>query len=148
MRLGFHVDTKNGYDAAVAYAERLGCTAMQIFSGNPKTYRVASIDAAALTQFRRRRAAAGIGTTAIHTSYLINLASDDPKIESGSLRLLQSDLAVAAAGGIDFVNTHLGSYGTRSRSEGFASVVQLLERALENIAPGVALVLENSAGAG
>jgi deoxyribonuclease-4 len=46
------------------------------------------------------------------------------------------------------VNTHLGSYGKRDRAEGFAAVVQLLERALEDIAPGVFLVLENSAGAG
>jgi len=79
---------------------------------------------------------------------LINLASDYPKIATGSLRLLKNDLAVAAAGGIDFVNTHLGSYGTRDRAEGFAAVVALLERALEDIAPGVFLVLENSAGAG
>lgn len=146
MHLGLHVD--GAYDDAVAYAERLGCTSMQIFSNNPKTYRVGPIDAPALERFRERRANSGIATCAIHTSYLINLASDDPKIASGSLRLLKNDLAVAAAGGIDFVNTHLGSYGKRDRGEGFAAVVTLLERALEDVAPGVTLVLENSAGAG
>ncbi len=106
------------------------------------------MDVPALARFRDRRVAAGIETTAIHTSYLINLASDDPKIVAGSLRLVKNDLAVAAASGIDFVNTHLGSYGKRSRTEGFAAVVALLEKALEDIAPGVFLVLENSAGAG
>ncbi len=148
MHLGLHVGVAGSYDDAVAYSQRLGCTAMQIFSSNPKTYRVGPIDVPALARFREARAAAGIATSAIHTSYLINLASDDPKIANGSLRLLKNDLAVAAAGGIDFVNTHLGSYGKRDRSEGFAAVVQLLERALEDIAPGVYLVLENSAGAG
>ena len=148
MLLGLHVDTAGGYDEAVAYARRLECSSLQIFSGNPKTYRVGAIDVPSLERFRAERAAAGIATCAIHTSYLINLASDDPKIASGSLRLLKNDLAVAAAGGIDFVNTHLGSYGTRDRAEGFAAVVALLERALEDIAPGVFLVLENSAGAG
>jgi deoxyribonuclease-4 len=148
MRLGLHVPVASGYDGAVAYAKRLGCTSIQIFSGNPKTYRVAAIDASALERFRTLRAEAGIETCAIHTSYLINLASEDPKITGGSLRLLKNDLAVAAAGGIDFVNTHLGSYGTRDRGEGFAAVVAALESALESIAPGVWLVLENSAGAG
>jgi deoxyribonuclease-4 len=148
MLLGLHVDTAGGYDEAVAYARRLECSSLQIFSGNPKTYRVGAIDVPSLERFRAERAAAGIATCAIHTSYLINLASDDPKIATGSLRLLKNDLAVAAAGGIDFVNTHLGSYGTRDRAEGFAAVVALLERALEDIAPGVFLVLENSAGAG
>jgi deoxyribonuclease-4 len=148
MRLGLHVEAKQGFDAAVDYAQRLGCSAMQVFSSNPKTYRPGPIDTAALEHFRARREAAGIETTAIHTSYLINLASADPKIASGSLRLLANDLAVAAAGRIDFVNTHLGSYGARSRGEGFAAVVTLLERALEKVEPGVYLVLENSAGAG
>jgi deoxyribonuclease-4 len=148
MRLGLHVGAAGGYDEAVAYAERLGCTSMQIFSGNPKTYRIGAMDVPALERFRAARAAAGIETCAIHTSYLINLASDDPKIANGSRRLLENDVAVAAAGGIDFVNTHLGSYGKRDRAEGFAAVVTLLERALEAIAPGVFIVLENSAGAG
>jgi len=148
MHLGLHVETKGGYDAAVAYAQKLGCSSLQIFSANPRTYRVGTIDRPGLERFRVTRAAAGIATTAIHTSYLINLASDDPKIAAGSLGLLRNDLAVAAAGGIDFVNTHLGSYGKRDRNEGFAAVVSMLERALEGIAPNVFLVLENSAGAG
>jgi deoxyribonuclease-4 len=65
-----------------------------------------------------------------------------------SLRLLRNDLAVAAVGSVAFVNTHLGSYGKRDRRDGFISVVAALEAALENIAPDVFLVLENSAGAG
>ena len=85
---------------------------------------------------------------AIHTSYLINLASEDPKTVGNSLRLLKNDLAVAAAGDVAYVNTHLGSYGTRERSAGFATVVAALEDALEGIAPQTSLVMENSAGAG
>ncbi|MDQ2857912.1 MAG: deoxyribonuclease IV [Candidatus Eremiobacteraeota bacterium] len=148
MHLGLHVDGAKGYDLAVDYAERFECSALQLFSSTPRTYAVRPPDVAALERFRERRSAANIATCAIHTSYLINLASADAKIAAGSLRLLKNDLAVAAAGSIDFVNTHLGSYGTRPRGEGFAAVVTLLEKALEAIGPGVFLVLENSAGAG
>ncbi|GAC1415791.1 MAG: deoxyribonuclease IV [Candidatus Velthaea sp.] len=148
MRFGLHVRVGAGYDEAIAYAQRMGCSAVQFFSGNPKTYRVGKIDAPALQRFARLRADAGIDPAVIHTSYLINLASEDEKMAANSLRLLKNDLAVAAAGSIAYVNTHLGSYGKRDRSEGFAAVVAGLEAALEDIAPGVYLVMENSAGAG
>ena len=148
MRIGAHVRVASGYDAALAYAQRLGCTTMQIFAGNPKTYRVGGIDTPALQRFAVARKAADIAPAAIHTSYLINLASDDKKIVSSSLKLLKNDLKIAAAGELAYVNTHLGSYGTRDRADGFATVVATLEAALEGIDPGVHLVMENSAGAG
>jgi len=148
VNFGLHVRVGAGYDESVAYAQKLGCSALQFFSGNPKTYRVGVMDAPALERFAGARQAAGIPVSAIHTSYLINLASEDPKISNGSLRLLKNDLAVAAAGSVPYVNTHLGSYGKRDRNEGFAQVVAALEDCLADIAPGVFLVMENSAGAG
>lgn len=148
MRFGVHVRMSGGYDGAVAYAKRVGCTAMQIFTSSPQSYRRTPIDEAALARFRESFAAADILPCVIHTSYLINLASEDRKKWHGSLGLLEHDLRYAAVAGIRYVNTHLGSYGTRDRAEGFASVIQGLERVLEGIAPDVMLVLENSAGAG
>ncbi|MGH7728047.1 MAG: deoxyribonuclease IV [Vulcanimicrobiaceae bacterium] len=148
MRFGVHAGIEGGFEAAVAYARRVGCTTMQVFSGNPKTYRAPNPDPAVLERFRTLRAESDLEPAAFHTSYLINLASADPKIAANSLRLVRNDLALAAKAGIAYVNTHLGSYGSRDRAEGFAAVVAALERALGEIAPGVSLVLENSAGAG
>jgi len=148
VRLGLHVDVKSGYETAVAYAREHACQAIQFFHGNPRTYRPAALDAPALERFRELRVAAGIEPAVIHTSYLINLASEDPKIVNGSLRLLKYDIAGAGLGDIRFVNTHLGSYGTRPRAEGFAAVVRALEEVLTDIRPRIFLVMENSAGAG
>jgi deoxyribonuclease-4 len=148
MRIGIHVGVAGGYAKAVEHAKAIGCTAMQVFPSNPRSYRVAPADVAALEAFARLREQAGIDPCVIHTPYLINLASGDPKISSGSLRLLQNDLEVAARGGMRLVNTHLGSYGTRDRGEGFSAICRALETALERIEPGVFLALENSAGAG
>jgi deoxyribonuclease-4 len=148
VRFGLHVRVGAGYEEAVAYGRRFGCTTMQFFSGNPKTYRVGPIDVPAQQRFSALRKAADMDPAAIHTSYLINLASEDDKMVANSLRLLKNDLAVAAAGNVAYVNTHLGSYGTRDRAIGFASVARALEAALADIAPGVFLVMENSAGAG
>ncbi|HEY8313941.1 MAG TPA: deoxyribonuclease IV [Candidatus Baltobacteraceae bacterium] len=148
MRIGVHVRVAGGYAKAIEYAAGLGCTAVQIFSSNPRSYRTTAIDRPALESFKTLRQAAGIDPCVIHTPYLINLASDDPKIAEGSLRLLKHDIQVAAIAEIRYVNTHLGSYGKRDRVEGFAGACRLLEAALEGIAPDVYLVMENSAGAG
>ena len=148
MRVGMHVHIATGYVKAVEHAKALGAGAMQVFSSNPRTYRTAPIDTEALDAFARLRRENDLDPCVIHTPYLINLASADPKISQGSLRLLQHELEVAARGGMRFVNTHLGSYGSRERREGFTAICRALETALATIEPGVDLVLENSAGAG
>ncbi|MBV9719678.1 MAG: deoxyribonuclease IV [Candidatus Eremiobacteraeota bacterium] len=148
MRIGLHVHVAGGYVKAVEHAKNAGASAMQVFSTNPRSYRTVAVDGAALDAFAQLRGEAGIETCAIHTPYLINFASADPKIAKGSLHLLQNDLAVAARGGMRFVNTHLGSYGARDRDEGFAAICTALQSALRAIEPGVFLVLENSAGSG
>ncbi|MDP9025535.1 MAG: deoxyribonuclease IV [Candidatus Eremiobacteraeota bacterium] len=148
MRLGLHVRISGGHAKAVERSRSLGCAAMQIFSSNPRSYRPSKIDVPALDTFADMRRDAGIEACVIHTPYLINLASEDPKVYNGSIALLKGDVAVAGAGRMQYVNTHLGSYGTRDRSAGFAAICTALESVLEEIAPNVVLVLENSAGAG
>ena len=148
MKIGLHVRMSGGYAAAVTRSRELGCSAMQIFSSNPRSYRPSKIDVPSLQAFASMRAEAGLDPCVIHTPYLINLASEDPKVLNGSIGLLKNDLAVAAKGSIRYVNTHLGSYGKRDRNEGFAAICAALETVLEEIDPSVVLVLENSAGAG
>ncbi|MBV8364727.1 MAG: TIM barrel protein, partial [Candidatus Eremiobacteraeota bacterium] len=143
-----HVHVRGGYAAAVEHASRSGAQAIQIFSATPRSYRVAPPDIQGLANFRDMRENAGIASAIIHSSYLINLASDDEKIVAGSLRLLNHDLEVAAAGGIRYVNTHLGSYGMRSRVEAFADACRAFASVLANIPRDVILLMENSAGAG
>ena len=148
MKIGIHVRVAGGYAKAIEHAKAAGCTAIQIFSSNPRSYRPSKPDVPALENFAAMRREAGIDPCVIHTPYLINLASDDPKVYLGSLALLKADLATAAVGKIKYVNTHLGSYGKRDRKEGFVAICRALEDVLAEIAPGVELVLENSAGAG
>src|SRR5215469_12982221 len=148
MKIGIHVRVAGGYAKAVEHAKFAGCTAIQIFSSNPRSYRPSKPDVPALENFAQMRADAGIDPCVIHTPYLINLASEDPKVYLGSLGLLKADLATASVGKIKYVNTHLGSYGGRDRKEGFVAICRALEDVLAEIQPGVELVLENSAGAG
>ncbi len=148
MRFGLHMRLADGYEAAVNRSVALGCTTMQVFTSNPRAYRQATPKIEALATFAALRARGNLDPAVTHTPYLINLASEDPRIFSGSLNLLKHDLHVAALAGIALVNTHLGSYGKRDREAGFAGIVAALKEALSEIPPSVTLVLENSAGAG
>src|SRR5205807_163197 len=58
------------------------------------------------------------------------------------------DLEVAAKGGIEYVNTHLGSYGAQGRERGFKVVCATIGKLIRNAPAGPMLLLENSAGAG
>jgi len=148
VRIGVHVRVSKGYAAAIEHAKNIGCTAIQIFSSNPKSYRLTGINRPALENFAALRAEAGIDPCVTHTPYLINLASEDPKVLTGSIGLLKNDLAIAGVAKITYVNTHLGSYGKRDRKEGFVAICRALESALDDIPPHVYLVMENSAGSG
>ena len=48
MRIGLHVHVAGGYVKAVEHAKASGCTAMQVFSTNPRSYRTSAIDGVAL----------------------------------------------------------------------------------------------------
>ena len=133
MRIGLHVRIGGGYAAAVARAKAIGCDAMQVFSSNPRSYRTTAINVPALEAFAAMRREAGIDPCVTHTPYLINLASQVPNIYEGSMRLLENDLAVAAHGGIRYVNTHLGSYGKRDRMENSAGAGSLAGGTLEEL---------------
>lgn len=148
MRFGVHVGIGQGFRKTVEEALEAGCECMQIFAGNPRAFRVTAYDSAAWSEFRKLRLEHGIAPTIIHTSYLINLATADAALHKKSAALVANDLAVAARSGIEYVNTHLGSYGEQDRKRGFSRVCATIARLIAHARPGPMLLLENSAGAG
>jgi deoxyribonuclease-4 len=148
MRFGIHVGIGRGFEKAIEEAEAAGANCVQIFAGNPRAFRTGKYDAEAWDGFRRLREEHDIHPVVIHTSYLINLATANEDLHAKSAALLENDLSVAARAGIEYVNTHLGSYGDQDRRIGFDRVCSTIAKVIEAAAPGPMLLLENSAGAG
>jgi deoxyribonuclease-4 len=148
MRFGVHVGIGKGFAKSVAEALAAGCDCIQIFAGNPRAFRIAAFDPKEWEAFRRLRTERGIQPTVIHTSYLINLATAQKDLHDKSVALVANDLRIAAQAGIEYVNTHLGSYGNQSRDVGFQRICKTIERLIGDAPPGPMLLLENSAGAG
>jgi deoxyribonuclease-4 len=148
VRFGVHVGIAGKFAGTIAEATAAGCECIQIFAGNPRAFKIGAYDAAAWDAFAAQRRASGVYPTVIHTSYLVNLATDNANLRDLSEQLVANDLAVAAKAGIEYVNTHLGSYGKQDRGVGLARVCDAVRRLIKKAPRGPMLLLENSAGAG
>jgi deoxyribonuclease-4 len=161
IRIGIHTSIAGDITNSLESAHRLGCNALQIFSGSPRMWprggtRIGGADAA---RFRARRAELGLGPLVIHANYLINLASSDPVMRTRSIQAFHGELVCAAALGADFLVVHPGcALGSDSRTA-TAATAQALRQAAQGIrfssAPfaqlhkgGLRILIENTSGMG
>jgi len=147
IRLGVHVSISGGIDRAVARARDLGCSAMQIFSRNPRGWKASPLSSRAVAAFREAAGSGDIDPIVVHTPYLLNLASADQSLHRRSILALSLDMKRAERLGARYVVTHLGSAKERGRAFGLKRVVEALRAVWDQNSP-VSLLLENSSGAG
>jgi deoxyribonuclease-4 len=149
MRLGVQVSIAGSLDRAVDRAINLGCTTMQIFARNPRTWHVQALSPEIVSLFRDKRQRVDISPAVIHTPYLVNLASFDEVLFEKSIEALVEDIRRADALGIEYVVTHIGSARGHSLQKGMAMVSSALDRILTATEDSVVvLLLENTAGHG
>jgi len=147
--LGCHLSIANGFPEAVGEAERLGNTALQLFTHSPSVWRMKPIVPEVAAAFAERRAATGIEFVVVHTMYLLNLASPDDALFERSVAGLIDEARRAALLGIDRVVTHLGAHKGAGLDAGIARIVRALDRwTSADASGGVHLLLENTAGSG
>ena len=148
MRLGVHVSIAGGFLEAVTRAKRLACTTMQIFSRSPRGGAAPAISAEAARQFDAARRAAGIEPLAVHSPYIINLASPEAAMWTQSVRLYREEYARATALKAEYLVTHVGSHRGSGETQGIARVADAVSRTLAGAPSPVMVLLENTAGSG
>jgi len=148
MRLGVHVSSAGKIYEAVTRAKALGCNTMQLFNHSPRAWKTNPLTVADAEEFRRRRAAADITPAAVHTSYLVNLASPEAGLWRRSIAAYIEEVQRADRLGIEYLVTHVGSPRGRGEAFGIARVAEALNRVLERTKPQVVVLLENTAGSG
>ncbi|UCF10541.1 MAG: deoxyribonuclease IV [Candidatus Bipolaricaulota bacterium] len=148
---GCHLSIAGGIERAIDEAERLGISALQIFTHSPSVWAMAPLSEETATSFRERRAAAGIGYLVVHTPYLLNLATPDDALWERSTAAFVAEIDRAASLGADAVVTHLGAHRGAGVKAGIRRIVAALEVAHREAsfpASSFELLLENTAGAG
>jgi deoxyribonuclease IV len=149
-RIGIHTSTAGGPEMAAERAYRLGANTFQIFSSSPRQWKPYSLTQAQSDALRSLRAKYGIGPMAIHSSYLVNLASATPEFHRKSVTAFRGELERAQALGAEYLVLHPGSFRGRSREEGLELVARSIAEAAEGLdleKPSLRVLIENTAGA-
>lgn len=149
MYLGAHVRASGGVWKAIENGERLGCEAVQLFAGSPRTWRPTLYSDKDAARFQRARAASPIRFVLIHTIYLINLAGSNPEHYAKSVTALVGAVRAAEQLGAEAVVNHTGSHHGDGFDVGLARVRAAFAEALDEIGDAdVRILVENTAGAG
>jgi deoxyribonuclease-4 len=149
-RIGIHTSTAGGVEMAAERAYRLGANTFQIFSSSPRQWKPSSLEPAQCGAMRRLREKYGIAPMAIHTSYLVNLASATQEFHRKSVEAFRGELERAIALDAEFLVLHPGSFRGRSREEGLALVARSIAEAAQGLdleKSNLRILLENTAGA-
>ncbi len=149
-KIGIHTSTAGGVEMAAERAYRLGANTFQIFSSSPRQWKPYSLAASQCDAMRGLREKYGIGPVAIHSSYLVNLASATTVFHRKSVAAFRGELERALALCAEYLVLHPGSFRGRSREEGLALVAHSIAEAAEGLAlakSNLKVLIENTAGA-
>jgi len=147
--IGVHLALGGGDDKALAHAEWLGCSAVQIFTHSPQSFQFKPVDEPRLTQLRAGWKRLGIQTVVSHASYLINIAATENAKFHGAVAILRKELEYAAHYGCHYVVLHIGKHTTSTKEEGIAQVIKGIEKVADIFTThDIMLLLEGAAGQG
>ena len=146
-RLGAHVSIQGGVDTAPARGRAIGATAIQVFTKTPNQWREPTLGAGICAAFRRAVEESGLRAVISHDSYLINLASPDPRLSARSVAAFTAELRRCRALGIRHVVSHPGNY-IDDRDLGLRRNAAAYARCLRAVPGGPMVLLETTAGAG
>lgn len=137
VRFGTHVDV----DRAVSQAGELGVTAVQVFLGDPQSWRKPAVEGG-LDALGHDLAAADLFTV-VHAPYIINVASLNNRIRIPSRKLLQQTVDAAHQVGAGCVVVHGGHVRAGEDDEtGFDN----WRKCIDGLNPTVPVLIENTAG--
>jgi deoxyribonuclease-4 len=148
-RIGIHTSTAGGVEMAAERAYRLGANTFQIFSSSPRQWQPYSLATVQCDAMRGLRDKYGIGPMAIHSSYLVNLASATPEFHRKSVNAFRGELERAKALCAEYLVLHPGSFRGRSREEGLELVARSIAEAAEGLElekSNLCVLIENTAG--
>ncbi len=144
--IGFHVSIQGSIDLSVERAYRLGCTAFQIFTTNPRGWRPRILNDLEVERFIEKRIEKGFKIVFSHMPYLPNLASPKIDVYSRSVETLLNEVSRCIRLRIPFTVVHLGSHLGEGYRNGVRRIVDALNLASSLCKGRVKILLENTAG--
>jgi deoxyribonuclease-4 len=144
-RIGFHVSIEDGLHRAVDRAVERGCTAFQVFCGNPRGWHLQDRTDEEIARFREARAEADLAPLYVHACYLVNPCASDPGVFEQSVERLTEELALAARMGAEYYVLHPGSHKGLPAAWGIARATEAISQALGRTPAAPTLLIEDMA---
>ena len=145
-RIGVHVSIAGAIYKAVGRAVERNCDTFQIFTRNPRGWRIKPLTENYANTFVEEVAKTGIGPVVAHMPYLPNLASPRRSVYKKSLDTLIIELQRCGNLKIPYLVTHLGSHTGSGYDAGLRRILDAMDTALTKVDNETTLLLENSAG--
>ena len=148
-RIGMHLGIAGGLFKAAEHAHAIGANTLQIFSSSPRMWRASTPSAEHCEQMQMLRKQHGISPLVIHTSYLVNLASQFDEVREKSVTAFRGEVERALAIGAEYLVLHPGSWRGLTREQGLKRAADGIERAVAGLpwqACNFKVLIENTAG--
>lgn len=149
LLLGAHFSIAGGLHKALYAAASYGCGALQIFTGNARTWKETPLTREAVDRFAQARQETGITEIAAHTAYLLNIAAPEAEKRIRSRVALAAELERCARLDIPYVVHHPGAHLGAGAEAGIANAASEIRHIFEAL-PGLScrLLIETTAGQG
>jgi deoxyribonuclease-4 len=147
--VGAHISIAGGLYKSVERATMIGCTTMQIFTKSSRSWFEKPLSTEDIELFKKTLKTSGLKKIMAHTSYLINIASPDPKKLAASRKALLDEMHRVESLGIPYLVMHPGSHMGSGEEEGIRQVILSLNDMHEKTKGfEMKILLETTAGQG
>ncbi|MFC2134661.1 deoxyribonuclease IV [Bacteroidota bacterium] len=145
--LGAHTSISGGVSTAIDRAEKLGFSAIQIFTKNNNQWKSKPLDENEIKSFKEKLSASSIEFVVAHDSYLINLCAVDKELLKKSRSAFSDELERCELLGIPYLNFHPGAHGGQGEDLGLKIIAESINSAHEKTKNfKVSSMLEATAG--
>ncbi len=149
-RIGVHLGTAGGASKAVERAREIGANTFQIFTSSPRMWRAPKVDPKQAERMRELRVQLDVGPLVVHTSYLVNVCSQNEETRSKSIDAFRGEIERALIFGAEYLVLHPGSWKGLTRDEGLKLAAESIEKAIDGLpwqGTPFHILIENTAGA-
>lgn len=148
LLLGAHMSIAGGIEKSVENALLTGCTTMQIFTKNNKSWFAPPIKEEDAKNFKNAVKRAGLKKIMAHSSYLINIASSNSDVIKKSVKSLILELQRAQQLDIPYLILHPGAHTGNGIEKGIQDIAINLSIVLSQTSGKTKILLETAAGQG
>lgn len=149
LLIGAHMSVAGGLHTAFGRADKVGCTAIQIFTKNSNQWKDPVISSDDIAKYGEAKNKSKVRIVVSHDSYLINLCGATDALLHGSRRSFVEEIRRCEALEIKYLIFHPGAHTTMDRKEAVKTVADSLNFAhSETKNSGVVTLIETTAGQG